>query len=278
MERISYLNGQFLPHEKCLVHIEDRGFQFADGIYEVILFYQKKLIDGTWHLERLFRSLNEINLKISLSKEEINQIILDLFAKNNLTAGSVYLQITRGTAPRMQGLPAPYQPTISMTVSPLKNFGEEKLATAITHEDFRWGRCDIKSVGLLASSIARQKAVDSGFDDAILIRDDYVTEMTFANVFIVNNHNQIVTRKPDNYILNGITRRRIIELAKENNIAVIERLILKEELFFAKEVFSTSTVLTVRPIVKVDDQIIGNGKIGEVTKILMNSYNQFLES
>jgi len=281
MTRISFLNDKFLPHEECFVHIEDRGLQFADGIYEVIFFYNGKLIDGDAHIKRLFRSLNEIDLKFDKNKEEIEAIILELFKKNNLETGSVYLQITRGKNPRMQAFPTNYTPTVIATVSPFKPLSKEQLETGfsvITHPDIRWGRCDIKSVGLLASSMARQKAEVTGFADAILIRDNYVTECTFSNIFIIDNQNNIVTHNANNNILSGITRRRIIELAKSNNIKVQERKFSKEELFLAKEVFSTSTTLFVRPIVKIDNKNIGSGKVGNITKKLIDSYQLFLNS
>ena len=279
MSRISFINDKFLPHNECFVHIEDRGFQFADGIYEVILFHNGKLIDGNWHLERLFRSLNEIDLKFTKNKEEIETIILELFKKNNLNTGSVYLQITRGTNPRMQAFPSDYTPTIIATVSSFKPLNEQQLEngfSAITHPDIRWGRCDIKSVGLLASSIARQKAESEGFSDAILIRDNYVTECTFSNIFIVDNSGNIITRNADNNILSGITRNRIIEIARSNNITVHERKFSKEELLEAKEVFSTSTTTFVRPIVQIDNKNINSGKVGITTKKLINLYQSFV--
>ena len=281
MTRISFLNDKFLPHTECFVHIEDRGLQFADGIYEVILFYNGKLIDGDAHIDRLFRSLKEIDLKFERNKEEIKAIILELFKKNNLENGSVYLQITRGQNPRMQAFPAHYIPTLIITASPFKPLTPEQLQTgfsAITHPDIRWGRCDIKSVGLLASSIARQKAESEGFSDAILIQDNYVTECSFSNVFIVDNSGNIITRNTDNNILAGITRNRVIALAKSNNISVYERKFVKEELLEAREVFATSTTLFVRPIVKIDNKDISLAKVGDVTKKLINLYQTFLNS
>ncbi len=277
MERISFINQQFLPHSQCFVHIEDRGFQFADGVYEVILFKNNKLIDIDWHLERLSRSLSELNIRFDQNSDYLKEIILELFAKNNLSDGSVYLQITRGTNPRQPTFPSSYTPTIVATVLPLKNLDDKNL-TVITHPDIRWQRCDIKSVSLLASSWILQKAADSGNDDSILIRDGFITEATFANVFIVDNQDNLITRNADNLMLQGITRNRIIDLANKNGIVVLEKKFRVEELFGAKEVFLSSTTLMVRPVSRVDGQIIGNGEVGNITQKLSNLYNDFINN
>jgi len=279
MERVSFVNGKFLPHSQCFVHIEDRGFQLADGVYEVILLKNNKLIDIDWHLQRLFRSLTELEIKFEQNKTYLEQIILELFAKNNLTDGSVYLQITRGATNRQQIFPTNISPTITATVSPLKIINQQDLENGLsaqTHQDIRWQRCDIKSTSLLASCWIRQKAVSAGDDDTILIRDGFVTEATFANVFIVDKNGTLITRNADNFILQGITRNRLIELAKNNGIAVLEKKFTVEELLQAREVFLSSTTLLVRPVSKVDRQIIGNGKAGEISKKLSDLYNNFI--
>lgn len=281
MEKISFVNGSFLPHSQCFVSIEDRGFQFADGVYEVILFYNHKLIDLDWHLDRLLRSLKELEIKFEKTKEELTEIFLTLFKKNNLDNGSVYLQITRGAAPRNQLFPKNCMPTIVAIVSPLKMPSDQELEVgfaAITHLDIRWSRCDIKSIALLAATIARQKAEIAGAAEAILIRNNYVTEGSFSNIFIVNNQGQLITRQADNSILCGITRNRIIAIAKANKISVIEKKFSKKDLLNAREVFAASSTLIIRPIVKIDGKLIGNGKIGEVTKNLLNYYRKFLNS
>ncbi|MFT6220504.1 MAG: D-alanine transaminase [Myxococcota bacterium] len=277
MTRISFLNGEFLPHDQCFVHIEDRGFQFADGIYEVILFKNNKLIDIDGHLNRLFYSLAEFNIKIEQNKEKITQIILKLFSKNNLNDGSVYLQITRGRASRGQGLPQEHSATIVATISPLKNTDLSGLKV-ITHQDLRWQRCDIKSIGLAASSIIRQKAFDNNFDDAILIRDGFITEATFANAFMVDKSGNLVTRDLDNFVLGGITRKRIIALAKENDIIILEKKFTLEDLLAAKEVFLSSTTLLIRPVIQIDGKIVYDGNIGEISIKLLALYQKFIEN
>ncbi|MES2678117.1 MAG: aminotransferase class IV [Pseudomonadota bacterium] len=276
MARISFLNQEFLPHNQCFVHIEDRGFQFADGVYEVILWKNNKLIDSDWHLQRLFRSLGELEIQFNQTKEQLEKIIFELFAKNNLSDGSVYLQITRGVAPRQPFLPQDCFATICATVLPLKDIDLTKGLNVITHQDIRWQRCDIKSIALLASSWIRQKAFDLEVDDAILVRDGFITEATFANVFIVDEENNLRTHQADNFVLCGITRNRIIDLAKKNGITVLEQKFTVQEMLQAKEVFLSSTTLFVRPVVKIDEQIIGDGKVGKISHKLLDLYQNFI--
>lgn len=273
--RVSFVNDKFLPHEQCVVHIEDRGFQFADGVYEVIMLKNGKLVDGDLHLERLFVSLEGLQIKISQDKNYFEKNILELFAKNNLTEGSVYIQITRGSAPRSQNLPQDLNPTIIATVSPLQK-DSKKTIDVITHEDIRWKRCNIKSINLIASSLLKQKSIDEGADDAIMIRDGFVTEATFANVFIVDHNDTLITPNADNFILNGITRRRIIQLATESGIKVSECKFSKDELMNAKEVFLSSTTLIVRPVLKIDGKNIKDGKVGDVSQKILELYNNFI--
>ena len=279
MSRISYLNGEFLPHENCMVHIEDRGFQFADGVYEVTLFKNGKLIDGDAHLERLFRSLREIKIEHNFSKSELAKMQLELFAQNKMEEGICYLQITRGATNRVPGCPKVLQPTISATVALGKKLTPEEFekgVSVITHEDIRWKRCDIKTVGLLASTLMNQKAKDYGADDMIFVRDGVVTEATFANAFIVNKDEILITKAPDNLILCGITRNRLIEFAKEKGLKVEERDFAVEELTAANEVFLTSSSLILRPVTKIDGKIIGEGKAGKVARDLSETYKRFI--
>jgi D-alanine transaminase len=279
MTRISYLNGEFLPHENCLVHIEDRGFQFADGVYEVTLFENNKLIDGDAHIERLFRSLREMKIEHNFTKEEIYNIQIELFKKNQIDNATCYLQITRGFANRIPFFPKDIKPTISATVSVRKNVSDiefEKGIKVITHEDIRWKRCDIKSVALFASSFVNQKAKDQGFDDAIFIRDGFITEATFANLFIVDKDDNLITKAASNQILQGITRNRIIQIAKENNINFIEKNFAIDELMRAKEIFLTSSSLIVRAVIVVDDKIINDGKVGQIASLMRKKYQEFI--
>lgn len=279
MSRISFLNGEFLPHENCLVHIEDRGFQFADGVYEVTLFKNQRLIDGESHIERLFRSLNEMKIEHQFKKEDLLKMQIELFEKNKMNEGTCYLQITRGFANRVPYVPKNLTPTISATVTLGKKLTAEEFEKGIsvmTHEDIRWKRCDIKSIALFASSFINQKAKDFGFDDAIFVRDGFVTEGTFANAFIVDAEENLVTKAPDNLILQGITRNRLIEIAKSKGIKVIERNFDVLEMLTAKEVFLTSSSLILRPVTKIDGKNIANAKVGKVSRMLSESYKEFI--
>ncbi len=279
--RISFLNNQFLNHDEAFVHIEDRGFQFADGVYEVIFFHQGKLIDADPHIERLFRSLREMKIEHKFSSAEIKKISLELFAKNNLQDGFIYMQITRGATNRVPNCPSGLQPTIVMTVSLAKKFTPEEFETGLslmTHDDFRWQRCDIKSVALIASSLSNQKARDMGFNDVVFIRNKIVTEASFSNFFIVDKNETLITKDADSLILQGITRNRIIDLAKKNGIRVEEKSFTIDEVFQAQECFLSSSTLAVRPVVKIDGKNIGDGKAGKITRKLSEFYAEFLRA
>jgi len=281
INRISFLNGQFIEHSKAFVHIEDRGFQFADGVYEVILFSQGKLIDGDAHMQRLFRSLSEVKIQHSFSKDEILKTGIELFAKNEMKDGSLYMQITRGTANRVPWCPSNLQPTLVMTVSEAKKVSDSEFNLGLnlmTHPDIRWQRCDIKTVSLLASTLINQKAKDMGFNDAIFVREGIVTEGTFSNLFFVDNNGSLVTKEADNLILCGITRNRIIDIARKNGIKVIEKTFGVEELLGAQEVFLTSSTLLIRPVTKIDGKIIGAGNAGNVAYTLNQLYKYFMNS
>lgn len=275
---IIYLNGEFKQYQEALIHIEDRGMEFADGVYEVILLHNGQLIDNQPHIQRLFRSLNELNIAINLTEDDINDIILELISKNKKNNAAIYLQITRGFNERSQLIEKNLKATIFAKIIPInRNITQIPQAiSVITTEDIRWKRCDIKSISLIAGSMAKQKAVDLGFDDAIFIKDSMVTEASFANVFIVDDNNNLITRFIDNSILNGITRKRIIDLAQKNNINIIEKSFSYSELLNSKEVFVTSATLLVRPVNKIDDKIISNGKIGNITQKLHNLYQDFI--
>jgi D-alanine transaminase len=276
---IIYLNGQFKQYKDALIHVEDRGMEFADGIYEVILFKNNKLIDGEAHIDRLFRSLKALDIKIDLTSSDIEKIIFELFAKNNQENGSLYLQITRGFSKRVQIIEKNIEATIFAKINSL--LGDIKKIpnpiSVITTEDIRWKRCDIKSIALIAGSMAKQKALDLGFDDAVFIKDSMVMEASFANIFIVDEKDNLITRFTDNYILAGVTRERIINLAGNNNIEVVEKSFSYSELLNAKEVFVTSSTLLVRPINKVDNRIIFDGEVGAVTKKLYKLYQDFVD-
>ncbi|OFW79772.1 MAG: hypothetical protein A2887_01575 [Alphaproteobacteria bacterium RIFCSPLOWO2_01_FULL_40_26] len=283
MNRISYLNGKFLPHEKCLIHIEDRGFQFADGVYEVVLFENGKLIDGDAHLERFFRSLRELKIGHDFSADELKKIQLELFSRNKMAGGTCYMQITRGKTNRIPYCPKDLKPTICATVSPRKKVSAEEFERgflAMTHDDIRWQRCDIKTVNLLASTLMNQKAKDSGFDDVIFVRNGVITEASYANVFIVDANDVLITKPADNLILCGITRNRLLKLAQENGLKTAEKNFGIAEMMKAKEVFLTSSSLIIRPIAEIDGRKISkkipNGKNRQIARLLNDAYSVFI--
>lgn len=270
-----------MPHEKCMVHIEDRGFQFADGAYEVTLFENGKLIDGDLHIERFFRSLREMKIEHNFSAEFLRNLQLELFAKNNLQAGTCYMQITRGFANRVPYLPKNTQATISATVQAAKKVSAQEFALGfsyMTHDDIRWQRCDIKSVGLFAASMINQEAKNRGFDDAIFVRNNFVTEGSFANLFMVKNQ-VLITHPADNFILCGITRNRFIAIAKEQGIKVEERKFSVDELLDANEVFLTSSSLILRPAREINGKLIGEsgGKDRQMATKLYELYLEMIE-
>jgi D-alanine transaminase len=262
MSKISFLNGDFLPHEKCVVGIEDRGFQFADGAYEVTLFENNKLIDGDNHLIRMMRSLKELNIVHDFTINYLKEVQIELFKKNNITSNyTIYLQITRGNHTRIPSCPKNLKPTICATIAPRKIFSDLEFFSgikAMTHDDIRWQRCDIKTVNLLASTLINQTAKDNGFDDAIYVRNNIITEATYANIFIVDSKNNLITPPADNHILCGITRNRLIEIAKRINLNVIEKKFTIDELLLSQEAFLTSSSLIIRPINQIDSKIIKN--------------------
>lgn len=281
MSRISYLNGKFLPHDDCLVHIEDRAFQFGDGVYEVILLKDNKFVDFDGHFNRLNRSLSEIKIDFSISAEELKTIVLDLFKQNNLENGSCYIQISRGKTKRVQWFPTDTNATFNITVSPLKVVTNEDFESGIsvmTHEDLRWLRCDIKSLNLLPAAMLNQKSKDLGFNDVVMVRDGFITEGSFSNAFIIDGNDTLITRPADNFILCGITRNRIIDLAKGMGIKVEERKFSIKELESAKEAFLSSSTLMVRPITKVNETILSNSRVGEITQKIYDKYQEFISN
>ncbi len=245
----------------------------------MILYRGGKLIDAKPHIDRLFRSLGEVNIKHNFSQDEIIKNAIELFSRNKLEDGFVYMQITRGAVNRTPNCPQGLTPTVIMTVSAAKNFTQEdfeKGLSMMSHEDIRWQRCDIKTVGLLASTLVNQKAKDMGFDDALFVRGDFITEGTYSNFFIVDKSGNLVTKPADNHILQGITRNRIIDLARKNNIEVIEKNFGIGDVFSAAEAFLSSSTLAIRPVVKLDNKVIGDGKAGKISTKLSGLYKEFM--
>jgi D-alanine transaminase len=269
-----YLNGEIVDDSEAKVSINDRGFVFADGIYEVIRIFAGKPFELERHLDRLQRSANAVRLTLDPATEQIESIIDDLIARNSIEDGQIYIQITRGAAPRNPGIPSGVTPTTLIAVRPaplppaevLKNGG-----AAVTVPDDRWARCDVKVVALTANVLARTKAVDAGAYEAIFVRDGYVTDAASCNVFAVFG-TTLMTAPCTNYILWGVTRAVTLDLAREDGIDTQETSFRVEELREADEIFVTGTLSGIVPIVSLDGAVVGTGRVGPVTRRLMELY------
>lgn len=275
MSRIVYVNGEFVPEADAKVSVFDRGFIFADGVYEVSSVLRGKLIENTGHLVRLRRSLSELNMSSPATDEEIEAIQKELIERNNLDEGLVYLQVTRGAADRDFAFPKDVAPTLVMFTQAkniLANPIAEKGLSVITVEDIRWRRRDIKTVGLLAPCLAKMQAKAAGADDAWMVEDGFITEGSSNNAYIVTDNGTIVTRQVGHEILNGITRRAVLALAEKHSYKVEERLFSVEECYNAAEAFVTSATMFVQPVVKIDDKQIGDGRPGLVAQQLRELY------
>ncbi len=276
MARIAYVNGRYVNHAEAGVHIEDRGYQFSDGIYEYIAFYNRKLLDSDLHFRRMERSLKELEIAEPVGVGAFRTIVHELIERNGREDGGLYIQVTRGVAPRNHIFPKRVRPALVMTVCGAKTPKPHEFTDGvkvITMPDNRWGRRDIKSVCLLANILAKQEAARKNVKEAILVeKDGTITEGSASNFFIVTQNGEVVTHQSDNNILGGITRDVLLKLAPKSQIKVVERAFRVEEMKSAAEAFITSTSINVLPVVKIDDKLVGKGKVGEVTQKLQHLY------
>lgn len=275
MSRIVYVNGEYLPEEQGKVSIFDRGFLFADGVYEVSAVLEGRLIDNQAHITRLHRSLNELNIPQPVSDAEILAAQEALIERNGLAEGLVYLQITRGPADRDFAFPERPEPTLVMFTQQHTLIDAPVAEQGIrihTVEDIRWKRRDIKTVGLLAPSMAKQAALDAGADDAWMVEDGYVTEGTANNAFIVTGDGVLRTRQLSNLILHGITRAAVLRLAEQETITIEEGPFTLQEAYAAAEAFITSATAFVLPVVSIDGHELGDGTPGPVARRLRQLY------
>jgi D-alanine transaminase len=272
MPGVVYLNGEILPRERATLSVDDRGFIFGDGIYEVTRVVNGRLFEAERHMRRLEYGLRGIGIESRMTAEQIIDIHYRLIRENGLTSGeaTVYLQITRGAAPRTHYFPpAATAPTVFLSASPFtpNHAQREQGATAVTYPDIRWSRCDLKTVNLLGAVLAKQHAVAAGALEAVFVRDGAVTEGSHTNVFGVID-GELRTYPRCNYILSGITRDVVLELAAEEGVDVREVPILQQELGRVDELFVTGTTSDVTPIVQLDGRAIGTGKPGPITRQL----------
>ncbi|MBI3811598.1 MAG: D-amino-acid transaminase [Nitrospirae bacterium] len=277
MPNIAFVNGRFMALAKARVSVEDRGFQFGDGIYELIRTYGGRLYHFKDHLERLEQSAQAIGLPFVYSTSRWKAVLEKAHAQSGYPDAKVYIQITRGEAPRDHSFPKKVHAGVIVTVrklAPLRPELREKGASVITVPDLRWGRCDIKTINLLPNVMARQKARSAGAFEAIFVRDGLVMEGAGTNLFAVIQ-GRIVTPPKGPAILPGITRDLVIAQAREAGDPLMEKGITLEELLAAGEVFLTGTTTEILPVVKVDEKTIGDGKPGRITRRL---YRQFLQT
>ena len=279
MDSIAYVNGSFVPLSEAKVSILDRGFLFADGIYEVAAVLDGKLVDNASHLARLKRSVGEIALELPESLERIEEIQKELVARNKLESGLVYLEVTRGAdTSRDFAFPKGVKPTLVMftSVKDIINAPSAKSGIAvITVPDIRWERRDIKSVALLAQVLAKQAAAAVGAGEAWMIEDGKVTEGGSSSAFIVTQDDVLVTRQNGSEILPGCTRKAVVQLAEERQLRVEERAFTIAEALAAKEAFITSASSFVQPVVSIDGKPIANGKPGPMATRLREIYIDF---
>jgi D-alanine transaminase len=276
MPELAYLNGEILPIEKACVSIEDRGYQFGDAVYEFIASYHGKLFCLDEHLDRLERSMQGLSMP-TIPREIIRGAVMTLFEKAGIARAGIYMQISRGVSPRNHPFPESAKPQFVMTIRPVEEKPPELRqtgATAITVEDLRWGRCDLKTVQLLPNVLAKQMAQEAGAFDAIFVsQESVVREATSSNLFIVVD-GRLVTHPLTPQILPGITRTVVIDLSRTIDLAVQERFFSVDDLFNAEEAFLTGTVTEVLPIVTIDGNRIGNGSVGPVTLRLYSALRQ----
>jgi D-alanine transaminase len=280
MARFAYVNGRYVPHGEAAVHIEDRGYQFADGVYEVVPIIHGKMIDEDPHLDRLEYSLRELRIGWPVGRAALKLILREMLRRNGLQNGLLYLQITRGVAPRDHKFPKAAKPALVVTTKRLKPTAPalvENGVRVISVRDIRWERRDIKSISLLPNILAKQEAVEAGAFEAWQVdADGFVTEGTSTNAWIVTKDGVIVTRTADHDILNGITRQAVLRLTNAAGVSFEERSFTLDEAKAAREAFLTSSSGHVLPITRIDDQVIGDGKPGAVTRRLRSAYLDYL--
>ena len=279
MSRIAYVNGRYVPHAQARVSIDDRGFQFADAVYEVFAVVDGDLADETAHFDRLERSLGEIRIPLPMSRAALRLILRELVRRNRVRFGLAYLQIGRGVAPRAHAFPAQVRPSVVATaralVREVSETHAERGVSVVTVPEIRWARRDIKTTGLLPNVLARQKAVEAGAYEAWFVdADGFVTEGAASNAWILDVSGCLRTHPKDTSILHGVTRRAVLELARRTGLDVAERPFTLEEAKNAREAFLTSATSFILPVTRVDDAVVANGAPGQLAPALRALYFQ----
>ncbi len=277
MPRISYVNGRYVRHADAAVHIEDRGYQFADGVYEVIAVHGGRMIDEVGHMQRLGRSLGELGIAWPMATGPMKVVMGEMLRRNHIGYGMLYIQVTRGVAARGHAFPDPS--TASSLVMTTRSLPAPEMETlgrgvgVITIPDIRWQRRDIKTIGLLPNCLGKQQAMESGAFEAWMVDGDgLVTEGTLSNAWIVTKSGELVTRHADQAILDGVTRRAVLKLAGNRGIVFHERPFSVKEAKDAREAFVTGTTALIKPVVRIDGQDIGDGHPGKLSLDLLGLY------
>jgi D-alanine transaminase len=274
------VNGRYLPGHRAMIHIEDRGYQFSDGVYEVCEVRESRIIDEARHMARLQRSLDELRIALPMPASALAIVMRECVRRNRVGGGILYLQITRGVARRDHSFPPPgTRPSIVVTARSLDSAANERLAAegvaVITVPDNRWERVDIKSISLLPNVLAKQLAREQGAREAWFVdREGHVTEGSSSNAWIVSREGRVITRRADRGILRGITRTVLIEVIKAEGLELEERPFTAEEAYAAREAFLTSASQVVLPVVRIDDRPIGNGVPGSVATALRAKFHE----
>jgi D-alanine transaminase len=280
MPRYAYVNGRYVPHERATVHIEDRGYQFADGIYEVVPVAAGRLVDEAPHLDRLERSLSELRIAMPMTRRALELVSHELLRRNGLSSGLLYIQVTRGVAPRNHAFPAHVRPALVMTTKNIDFSRQSKFddgVGVVTTPDLRWARRDIKTINLLPNCLAKQTAVEAGTYEAFQVDDSgNVTEGTSSNAWIVDQDGMLVTRNLSNDILHGVTRRTVLAIASEEGVKFEERQFTVAEALAANEAFVTSATSFVTPVIRIDGKPVGDGLPGPLTKRLLAWYRDYV--
>lgn len=272
MPRYAYVNGRYLPHHRASVHIEDRGYQLADGVYEVVPLYRGRLVDEEPHLDRFDYSLRELSIAPPMSRAALKLVLRELVRRNGLADGALYFQATRGVAPREHRFPARSKTALTATLRRARPPSERQIEAGVpvvTIPDIRWKRCDIKAIGLLPNAMGKQRAVEAGAFEAWLIDEaGRVTEGTTTNAWIVTGEGVLVTRDAGQAILNGITRRAVLDLVGKAGMRLEQRAFALAEAHAAHEAFITSSSAFVLPVATIDGRKVGDGKPGPIARRL----------
>jgi D-alanine transaminase len=281
MSRIAYVNGRYLPHRLARVHVEDRGFQFADAVYEVIAIQRGGFIDEERHLARLTRSRGELKLAAPMSDAALKRVLRETVRRNRIADGIVYLQVSRGVAPREFAFPAAARPTLVVTARRMRIADPRLVANGvavITVPDIRWKRPDIKSVSLLPNALAKQQAKEAGAYEAWQIdAEGFVTEGTSSNAWIVSAAGEVVTRRANSEILNGVTRLGLLDIVAREGLRFAERPFSVAEAKAAREAMLTSATNGVLPVVRIDGAPVGEGRPGPLALKLAAAYRDFMD-